>query len=127
MILPSGFGLPPLLYLLALVVALAATLGALYVRRPQMSAATAAAFSPWMAAGGALYALYQAGAVPTVLAPLFGSPAVYVTVFIVAGLLWAAVADRPSESWEPTGAPAFLAGIGTVVLIGTLVFAATRS
>jgi uncharacterized membrane protein len=126
-ILPSGFGLPPLLYLLALVVALAATLGALYVRRPQVSAATVAAFSPWMAAGGALYALYQADVVPAVVAPLFSSPAVYVTVFVVAGLLWAAVGDRPSESWEPTGAPALLAGAGTVVLLATLVFAAVRS
>jgi uncharacterized membrane protein len=80
-----------------------------------------------MAAGGTLYALYQADVVPATVAPLFGSPAVYVTVFVVAGALWAAVADRPSESWELTGAPASLAGSGTAVLIATLVAAAVGS
>lgn len=124
MILPADFGLPPLPYLLALAVAAAGAVGALYVRRPPVTAATVTALAPWMAAGGALYALYQAGVVPGRVAPFFGSPAVYVTVGVIAGLLWAAVADRPSGSWEPTGAPAVLAGAGGAVLAIALVFAA---
>jgi len=123
-ILPADFGLPPVPYLAALVVASAATLGALYFRRPPVTARTVTALAPWMAAGGALYALYQADVVPGDIAPLFGSPAVYVTVGVLAGLLWAAVADRPGNSWEPTDAPAILATVGGLLLLGVLFAAA---
>ncbi len=124
MILPADFGLPPVPYLVALAIAVAATFGAVYFRRPSVTAQTVTALAPWMAAGGALYALYQADVVPGDIAPLFGSPAVYVTVGVLAGLLWAAVADRPSDSWEPTGAPAVLATAGGLLLVAVLVTAA---
>lgn len=127
MLLPAGFGLPPVPYLLALAVAAVAAIGALSVRRPRVTAATVTALTPWMAAGGALYALYQAGAVPSVVAPLFGSPSVYVTVGIAAGGLWAILADRPSDSWERTGAPAVLAGTGGVLLAVVLIVAVVES
>lgn len=126
MILPADFGLPPLPYLLALALAAAGAVGALYVRRPPVTAAIVTALAPWMAGGGALYALYQADAVPGGLAPFFGSPAVYVTVGVIAGLLWAAVADRPSDSWGPAGAPAVLAGTGGALLAAALLAAAAR-
>jgi uncharacterized membrane protein len=127
-ILPAGFGLPPLPYLLALLVGAAAAIGALYVRRPPVTAASVTALTPWMAVGGALYALYQAGAVPDPVAPVFGSPAVYVTVGVLMGLLWAALADRPSGSWTARGAPLVLAATGSVLLVATLaVAAATRT
>jgi uncharacterized membrane protein len=122
-ILPTGFGLPPVPYLLALAFGAAVATGALYRRRPHVTAATVTALSPWMAAGGALYALYQAGSVAGVIAPLFGSPAVYVTVGVFAGLLWSLVAERPSDSWEPMGAPAILAGVGAALLGVVLVVA----
>ena len=112
MILPTGFGVPPAPYLLALAVALALSGGALYVRRPPVTAATVTALAPWMAAGGALYALYQTGAVPASIAPLFGSPAVYATVGALAGLLWAALADRPADPWTAKSTPAILAAVG---------------
>ena len=124
MILPADFGVPPLPYVVSLVVAIGATLGALYFRRPRVTAATVAALAPWIAAGGTLYALYQADAVAPSVAPLFGSPAVYGTVGVLAGLVWAAVADRPSDTWGVRGAPAVLAGFGTVLLLGTLAIAA---
>ncbi len=124
MILPADFGLPPVPYLLALALAAAGAIASLYVRRPSVSAATVTALAPWMAAGGTLYALYQAGAVPGRLAPFFGSPAVYVTVGVLGGVLWAVLANRPSGSWERGGAPAVLAGTGSALLLASLVVAA---
>ncbi|MFO7925666.1 MAG: DUF63 family protein [Halobacteriota archaeon] len=124
MVLPTGFSLPALPYLAALVVAIAVALAALNRRRPPVTAATVTALTPWMAGGGALYALYQARIPPDSIAPLFGSPAVYVTTGVLASLLWAAVADRPADTWEPTGAPAILAGCGSLVLLVAVAIAA---
>ncbi len=123
-VLPTGFALPALPYLLGLLVALAGTAAALSRRRPPVTEATVAAVAPWMAAGGALYALFQVDAVPAAAAPLFGSPAVYGTVAVAAGLTWAAVADRPGERWRSGTAPGVLAGLGTAVLLVALAAAA---
>jgi uncharacterized membrane protein len=54
------------------------------------------------------------------VAPLLGSPAVYVTTGILAGLVWAAIADRAPEGWQPTTAPGLLAITGTAVLLSAL-------
>ena len=124
MILPSDFGLPDAPYLVGLLVGLAIATAALYRRRPPVTAATVTALAPWMAAGGTLYALYQAETPPESVAPLFSSPAVYISVGILAALVWAAVADLPGDGWQPASAPAILAGCGTVLLAATLVVAA---
>ncbi len=124
MILPADFALPPAPYLVALVVGMATVLAALYRRRPPVTAATVTALAPWIAGGGALYALYQARITPVRFAPLFGSPAVYVTVGILAGGVWAAVSGRPGDSWEPSGAPAILAGCGSALLLAAVSAAA---
>ena len=126
-LLPSGFALPPLPYLVGLLVALAATGAALYRTRPPVTEGTVAALAPWMAAGGGLYALFQAGAIPAAVAPLFGSPAVYATVGVLAGLAWAAVADRPGEGWSADSAPGILAGLGTALFVATLAAAAVSA
>ena len=129
-ILPSGFGLPPLVYLVGLSLAIVGTVAVLYHRRPPVTESTVAALAPWMVAGGALYALFQIEAIPSAVAPLFGSPAVYVTVGVVAGLVWAAVADRPGDGWETTTAPGVLAlGGGALVLavvVAAVAIAASR-
>ena len=117
--LPSGFALPPLPYLVGLVAAVGVAVAALRRRRPSVTEAAVAAFAPWMAAGGALYALFQAGAVPDPVAPLFGSPAVYATVGAAAGFAWAAVADRPADRLT-AGAPAVLAVTGVGLLLVAL-------
>lgn len=122
-VLPSGFALPALPYLVGLLVAAAVAAGLLYRRRPLVTEATVAALTPWMAAGGGLYALFQFGAVPSAVAPLFGSPAVYVSVGVLAAVVWAAVADRPADRWEMTSAPGVLAGSGGLLLASTLVAA----
>jgi uncharacterized membrane protein len=125
--LPADFGLPPLQYAAVLVVGAAIATAALYHRRPPVTAATVTALAPWIAAGGTLYALYQAGSVPEGVAPFFGSPTVYVTVGVLAGLAWAAVADRPGGTWSRAGAPAPLAAAGAAVLAAGLVAAALGS
>ena len=124
MILPADFALPALPYLAILVVGAALVFVALYRRRPPVTAATVTALAPWIAAGGTLYALYQAGLPPEPIAPFFGSPAVYISVGIVAGIVWAAVADRPGDTWEFNGAPAILGGSGGALLVFALVGAA---
>ena len=124
MILPADFGLPALPYLATLVVGAAAVSVALYRRRPPVTAATVTALASWIAGGGALYALYQVGLPPEPIAPFFGSPAVYVSVGIVAGAVLAAVADRPGDTWDVNGAPALVAGSGGALLGVALVAAA---
>ena len=98
MVLPSGTTLPPLPYLLGVLVAVGLVLAGLRRRQVAVSTTTVVALGPWMVAGAGLYVLYQIGVVPTRLAPLFGSPTVYATTLVVAGLVWLG-ADR-TESPE---------------------------
>ncbi|WP_336135520.1 DUF63 family protein [Natronomonas amylolytica] len=116
-LLPSDFALPALPYLLGLLVAGAATVALLYRRRPAVTEETVTALAPWMAGGGALYAIYQAEAVPTSVRPLFSSPAVYLTTGVLAGIVLVLVADRPPEGWRPTTTPGFVAITGVLVLL----------
>ena len=95
----------------------------LYRVRPPVTEDTVTALAPWMAAGGTLYALYQVGAIPSGATPLFGSPAVYVTVGILAGGVWLGTVDRPGRGWGPDTAPGVLATVGTTLLAVTLLFA----
>ena len=124
-LLPTGTALPPLPYLLAVLTGLAAVGFGLRRRRPTVTPTVVAAFAPWMASGAAGYALYQADAVPEVVAPLFGNPVVYATTFVVAGALWLAVADRPADEWSLAGAPGVLALAGSACFVA-LVAAGVR-
>lgn len=90
-ILPSGFALPPLPYLLALVGVTLVVLAMLLALRPAVTQRTVIGFAPWMAVGGGLHAFYQLGAFDELWEPLFGAPAVYVTTFAVAALVWIAL------------------------------------
>jgi uncharacterized membrane protein len=89
-LLPEGFALPPLAYLAVLAVAVLAVAALLYSISPPVTERTVLALGPWMVLGSALYVLYQIDAVPPLLAPFFGSPAVYATTFVFLGALWAA-------------------------------------
>ena len=128
-VLPSDFALPALPYLVGLAGAATVVVVLLYRANPPVTEASVTALGPWMAAGGGLYALYQADAAPGSVAPLFGSPAVYVTVGVLAGGTWLAVADRPADGWRPSNAPGVLALAGTglfVVALAAAVAAADR-
>ena len=91
-VLPEGFALPPLPYLVVLVVGLVAVGTLLRRRRPPVTDATIRAFVPWMVLGSALHVLYVLGALPSVVRPFAGTPAVYLSVAVVAGAAWLAAA-----------------------------------
>ncbi|WP_225335489.1 DUF63 family protein [Halomicrobium urmianum] len=88
LVLPSGFALPPLPYLAILVGVVLLVAGFLVAVEPPVSQTTAVALAPWIAVGGALHAFYQLDAYPPAAEPLFGTPAVYLTTFVVTGLAW---------------------------------------
>ncbi|MFB6170927.1 MAG: DUF63 family protein [Haloarculaceae archaeon] len=113
-VLPTGFELPPGPYLTVIAVLCGLAVAALWITRPQVNQAIVVAFAPWMVAGAALYALYQAEVLPSVVAPFFGSPAVYLSTFAVAGVLWA-VGTRYEFM-----APVLVASVGGVVMLGTV-------
>ena len=111
-ILPEGFALPPLPYLLALLVGLGAVGALLRRRRPPVTDATIIAFAPWMVLGSALHVLYVLEALPPVVRPLAGTPAVYLTVAVVAGATWLGTATAASGE-----TPRLLGGVGLVALV----------
>ena len=100
-VLPSGLVVPPLPYVLALVVLTAGVLGALYTLRPPVTQRQVLAFSPWMASGGILHVLSQADSVPPILNPFVTAPAVYVSTFGLAGVVWSGAAWRARATDEP--------------------------
>jgi uncharacterized membrane protein len=113
-LLPAGFALPPLPYLLALLL-LGGAVAYLFVQRsPAVTDRTVAALTPWMLAGAWLHVLHVVGGAPGVLDPLLGTPSVYVSTAILAGGIWvgADAADLP--------VPTVLAGSGVLLAGFTL-------
>ena len=84
-LLPAGFGLPPLPYLLALAAASAGLALALRRRDPAFGRRHVFALVPWICVGAAAHVLYVVDALPAGLSPLFGTPAAYLTTAVVAG------------------------------------------
>lgn len=125
MVLPTGFALPPLPYLVGLAVGVGVVWGGLYRQRPPVTGAVVLACAPWMVAGAVGYALYQLEAVPDPLAPLFGSPAVYVTAAIAAGAVWLATAvdDWPAEGFSLRSTPGALGVTGSLAAGAALGYA----
>ena len=121
MVLPEGFALPPLPYLLPLLAAVALVAGALYRTDPLVSDRTVLALAPWVLVGSALHALYVVEWVPEAVAPLLGTPAVYLTTFVVAGTVWLATlwVDRnPEQSLVATGSLVAIAVVGYAIALG---------
>lgn len=116
-LLPSGFELPALPYLMALFVGVVVTFALLYRVDPPVTDRVVLAFTPWMVVGSGLYALYQvsresAAVLSPEVAPFFSSPAVYLTTFVFAGLVWAATAPFPADNWGLRSAPGLLLTTG---------------
>ena len=114
MVLPEGFGLPPLPHLIVLVVGVAVVAWGLRRKRPAVTEDVVVAFAPWMIAGAAMHVLFALGALPETIAPFFGTPASYLTTFVVGGATWLAVAQRGSEVSGPLAAVGSLAAVGIV-------------
>jgi uncharacterized membrane protein len=110
MVLPAGFALPPLPYLLGLLAALCAVGAALAVRRPAVGERHVLALVPWVLVGSVAHVLYVVEALPAAVRPLAGTPAVYATVAVAAGAAWAALDAAGVDPPRP------LAAAGVLVL-----------
>ncbi|MFB6170426.1 MAG: DUF63 family protein [Haloarculaceae archaeon] len=118
-LLPTGFALPPAPYLLVLVVAVAGVGALLYRAQPAVTEQVVLGLYPWVVVGSSCYVLYQVGGVPALLRPFFGTPAVYLTTFAVAGALWWGTdrAGYPTDRFALPSVPGVLAGAGVVVAL----------
>lgn len=121
-LVPEGFALPPLPYL----VGLALGLGALAVlaarRRPPVRERHVVALAPWMAAGAAAHVLYVLDGLPAPVRPLAGTPSVYATAGLLAGTVWlasdAAGRDVP-RALAASGAVALVPALAAAVALGS--------
>ncbi|MFB6302015.1 MAG: DUF63 family protein [Haloferacaceae archaeon] len=113
-LIPEGFALPPLPYLVGLAFGLGALVLVAAHRRPSVDGRHVLALAPWMVTGAVAHVLYVLDALPTGVRPLAGTPAVYATVALLAGALWLGA--------DATGvdAPRTLAVGGTVALVPAL-------
>ena len=106
--LPAGTTLPPVPYLLVVLLATAGVVAALRRRRPRVTGRRVLALAPWIALGSAAHVLYVVDALPPLLSPFAGSPTVYLTVGSLAGVAWLAAdavrPDRVAETLAVAGA-----------------------
>ncbi|EMA59072.1 DUF63 family protein [Halorubrum lipolyticum] len=109
---PEGTTLPPVPYLLVVLLATAGVVAALRRRRPRVTGRRVLALAPWMALGSAAHVLYVVGALPPLLAPFAGSPTVYLTVGSLAGAAW-----LTADAVRPDRVPAALAASGALCLV----------
>jgi uncharacterized membrane protein len=121
-ILPAGFALPPLPYLIALLAGLAGVGWLLSRRRPAVTERAVLAFVPWIVLGAALHVLYVVEALPATVRPLAGTPSVYLTVALAAGVAWLAI-DRGDEGRTArrlgvVGGLTVLPAVGTALAVG---------
>lgn len=120
-LLPDGFALPPLPYLLGLLAALAAVGYGLFQAKPTVEEAQILALVPWISVGAAGHVLFVIGGLPAVLEPLGGTPAVYLSTAAIAGAVWIISDKRSTEEQLPF----ILGGVGAVVLlplVGAIVY-----
>ena len=110
-VLPEGSTIPPLANLLLLAVGVLVVGGLLWRERPAVTEAVVVALAPWMVFGAALHVLFQLGLVPAAVAPLLGTPSVYLTTAVLAGAVWL-LARRFSNAPER-----WLGGTGTALAV----------
>jgi len=123
-VLPSGMVVPDLPYVVALV-AFAVAVGVLvYFLEPPLTQWFVVAMAPWMVVGGAFHAFYQIGTYPDWVAPVFSAPSVYLTTFVVMGIIWL-VATFVGQVWKsPEATDKYLggAGLGFAIVLVAFVF-----
>jgi uncharacterized membrane protein len=121
--LPAGFALPPLPYLLVLAVGLVAVAVGVRRRSPALGERHVLAFVPWILAGSCVHALYVVDALPPLLRPLGGTPAVYATLAVLGGATWLATdaalkEDRSARALAVGGVVAAVLACGAGVAVG---------
>jgi uncharacterized membrane protein len=120
MVLPEGFALPPVPYLLAITLSLIGVVGALYRRSVPFGGVHVLALLPWMVTGSALHVLYVLDSAPAVVAPLLGTPAVYASVAAVAGAVWLGVDTLDRSTPQGLGIVGVVAALGAVLSVGAV-------
>ncbi|KAB1198639.1 MULTISPECIES: DUF63 family protein [Haloferax] len=125
-ILPEGFALPPLPYLVVLVAGLAGITVGVVRRRPSVTDEHVLALVPWMVSGSALHVLYVAGLLPPVVEPFGGTPAVYLSVAVLAGGTYLGLDVAGEATPRNLAVPGLVFAGGLVVLaVGTALAAGT--
>jgi uncharacterized membrane protein len=129
----ADFVIPPLIHTAGLLVGAGFVIALLFAAKPSVNQKTVLAFAPWIVVGAVLHVFYQLGVTlkqplyPDPIEPLFSAPAVYITVFIVMGLIWA-VATMFMTNPDADYVSQYLSGIGVgtmVPLIGLLLWRGT--
>ncbi|WP_416840861.1 DUF63 family protein [Haloferax sp. DFSO52] len=115
-ILPEGFALPPLPYLVVLVVGLAGIAVGVARSRPTVTDEHVLALVPWMVSGSAFHVLYVVGLLPPVVEPFGGTPAVYLTVAVLAGATFLGLDAAGSASPRNIALPGIVFAGGLVVV-----------
>ncbi|XVH32003.1 DUF63 family protein [Haloferacaceae archaeon DSL9] len=112
-LLPDGFALPPLPYLLAMLAALGAVASGFRRSSPAITGPHVVALAAWMVLGACVHVLHQIGSLPPAVEPFGGTPAVYLTVAALAGAVWLG-ADR---TVDPGRVPIALGAVGGLALV----------
>jgi uncharacterized membrane protein len=129
----ADFVIPPVVHSAGLLVGTGLVVALLLTARPPMNQKMALAFAPWVVSGAVLHVFYQLGEIykqplfPEGIRPLFSAPAVYLTVFILMGFIWA-VATMFMTDPDPDNIAQYLSGMGVgtmVPLIGLLIWRGT--
>lgn len=129
----ADFVIPPLIHTAGLLVGVGFVIALLFAAKPSINQKTVLAFAPWIVVGAVLHVFYQLGVTlkqplyPDPIEPLFSAPAVYITVFIVMGLIWA-VATMFMTNPDADYVSQYLSGMGVgtmVPLIGLLLWRGT--
>lgn len=129
----TDFVVPPLVHSAGLVIATGFVVVLLLAVRPPVNQKTVLAFAPWIVTGAVLHVFYQLSRLfrqqlfPESVEPLFSAPAVYLTTFVVMGLIWS-VSSMFMTKPTAEGVAQYLGGmgIGTMIpLVGLLVWRGT--
>lgn len=125
----EGFVVPSPVHTAVLVVGTVAVVALLFGLRPRVTDGVVLAFAPWMVVGAGLHVVYQfglrsGGGYPAPVEPLFSAPAVYLTTFLLAGLVWAgalAGADATRSGPEASETVALsLGGVGLLAMVAVV-------
>lgn len=121
MVLPEGFTIPPLIYLVPTVALLTAAGVLLWTLRPTVTDRLVIAIVPWIVAGGGGHVLYVTDAVPAGIEPFFGVPAVYLTFAALGAVTWL-LAEVTSSTRTAHDAAWYLGIIGLFLAIILLIW-----
>jgi len=129
----ADFVIPPLIHSVGLLVGAGFVLVLLVAAKPPINQKMVLSFAPWIVSGAVLHVFYQLSQIykqqlfPSAVEPLFSAPAVYLTVFILMGLIWA-VAAMFMTNPDGDRIAQYLGGMGVgtmVPLLGLLIWRGT--